>query len=221
VFALLVVYIKPTFGNWVFYIALAGCIAGWIYTFEKAKHKTWFFLSFIFTVLLLWFTLQLTAVQNLIVSTVSEKLSNSLKAKVSIQHIEYSFFDKMDLKGLLVEDRQKDTLLFAGSAKVNITDWFFVKSKATLKYVSLSNAVVNMQRTDSVWNYQFLIDYFSSPKKSTGKKASIEFDIKILQLENVHFNQIDKWVGKNMTAAVKKLDLFTDDINIEKKTNKP
>lgn len=216
-FALLVVYVKPTFGNWVFYIALAGWIAGWIYTFEKAKHKTWFFLSFILTVLLLWFTLQLTVVQNLIVSTVSEKLSNSLKANVSIQHIEYSFFDKMDLKGLLVEDRHKDTLLFAGSAKVNITDWFFVKSKATLKYMSLSNAVVNMQRTDSVWNYQFLIDYFSSPTKSTGKKAPIEFDIKILQLENVHFNQIDKWVGKNMTAAVKKLDLFTDDINIEKK----
>jgi TamB, inner membrane protein subunit of TAM complex len=214
---MLLIYVKPVYGNWVFYIALAGWIAGWFYTFEKARHKTWFFLSFILSVLFLWFTLQLSAVQNLIVSTVSEKLSDGLKAKVSIRHIDYSFFDKMDLQGLLVQDRHKDTLLFAGSAKVNITDWFFIKNKATLKYVSLTNAVVNMQRTDSVWNYQFLLDYFASPKKSSGKKASIEFDIKILQLENIHFNQVDKWVGKNMTVSVKKLDLFADDISIEKK----
>ncbi len=216
-FALLLVYVKPTYGNWAFYIALAGWIVGWLYTFEKNKHKSWFFLSFIITVVFLWFTLQLTVAQNWIVSAVSEKLSYGLKAKVTIQHIDYSFFDKMDLRGLLVEDRQRDTLLFAGSAKVNITDWFFIKSKATLKYVSLTNAVVNLQRTDSVWNYQFLFDYFSSSKKSTSKKASIEFDIKILQLENIHFNQIDKWVGNNMTIAVKKIDLFADDINIENK----
>ena len=179
VLAMLLVYVKPSYGNWVFFTALAVWIAGWLYTFEKAKHKSWFFLALVIPVFFIYFALQLTFVQNLIVTTVSEKLSDNLKSKVSIHHIEYSFFDKMDLKGLLVEDRQKDTLLYAGSAKVNITDWFFIKNKATLKYVSLSDAVVNMKRTDSVWNYQFLVDYFSSPKKSTAKKGGIEFDIKI------------------------------------------
>jgi hypothetical protein len=217
VLAILLIYVKPAYGSWVFFIALAGWIAGWLYTFEKAKHKSWFFLALILPVLFIWFTLQLTFVQNWIASTVSDKLSDNLKAKVSIQHIKYSFFDKMDLKGLLIEDRQKDTLLYAGSAKVNITDWFFLKTKATLKYVSLTDAVVNMQRTDSVWNYQFLIDYFSSPKKTTAKKSTIEFDIKILQLQNIQFNKIDKWIGKDLTVAVKKLDLFADDITIAKK----
>ena len=66
----------------------------------------------------------------------------------------------MAMNGLLVEDQKKDTLLYAGNASVNITDWFFLKNKATLKYVALDNALVNMERTDSVWNYQFLIDYF-------------------------------------------------------------
>ncbi len=136
---------------------------------------------------------------------------------MSIRHIDYSFFDKMDLRGLVVEDRQHDTLLFAGSAKVNITDWFFLKNKATIKYLSLTNAEVNMKRTDSVWNYQFLVDYFSSPKKKNNKKGGIEFDLKILQLQNIHFNQLDKWVGKNLTAAIQKLDLFANDIDASKK----
>ncbi|MDN3655116.1 translocation/assembly module TamB domain-containing protein [Ferruginibacter paludis] len=213
----LMVYVKPVYGNWVFGIAIAAWLAGWLYTFEKAKHKTWFFLWLLGMVISIWFTLQLTFVQNAIVSTVSGKLSDNLKAKVSIQRIDYSFFDKMDLRGLLVEDRQRDTLLYAGSAKINITDWFFLKNKATLKYVALTNAVVNMQRTDSVWNYQFLVDYFSSPKKSSGKKNTIEFDIKILKLENIRFSQLDRWVGHNMEVHIKKLDLFADDISLDNK----
>ena len=214
---MLLVYVKPSYGNLIFFIALAGWLAGWFYTFEKAKHKSWFVLALVIPVLFIWFALQLTFVQNSIVSTVSEKLSYNLKAKVSIQHIDYSFFDKLNLKGLLIEDRRKDTLLFAGNAKVNITDWFFVKNKATLKYVSLTDAVINMQRTDSVWNYQFLVDYFSSPKTSTTKKGGIEFDVKILQLQNIQFNKIDKWTGNDMKVAVKKLDLFADDIVLSKK----
>ena len=214
---MLLVYIKPVYGNWAFGFTIAAWLGLWFYTFEKARHKTWFFLWLLGMVMFIWFTLQLTFVQNTIVSAVSEKLSDNLKAKVRIQRIDYSFFDKMDLRGLLVEDRQKDTLLYAGSAKINITDWFFLKNKATLQYVSLTNTVVNMQRTDSVWNYQFLLDYFASPKKSSTKKGGIEFDIKILELHNIRFNQLDKWAGHDMTIGIKKLDLLADDINLDKK----
>ena len=216
VLAFLLIYVRSSYSTMVFFIALIAWIAGWLYAFEKMKHKTWFFLSFILGILFLWITLQISVVQNWIVSSVSAKLSDNLEAKVRIQHIDYSFFDKMNLKGLLVEDRQKDTILYAGSVKVNITDWFFVKDKIILKYVSLSDAVVNMHRTDSVWNYQFLIDYFSSPQKTTSKKG-IELDLNFLELQNIHINKIDKWVGKDMIVSIKKLELSTDYINVDKK----
>lgn len=215
--AMLIVYVKPNFDLWVFILAAAGWISGWLYTFKRAKHKSWFFLALFMPLLFIWMALHITFVQNWIVGTVSQKLSNGLKATVRIKHIDYDFFDKLNLTGLLIQDQKKDTLLYAGTAKVNITDWFFLKTKATLKYVSLTDATVNMHRTDSVWNYQFLIDYFASSKKSTSKKEGIQFDIKILQLQNVHFNKIDKWLGQNMIVAVKKLDLFADDISIAKK----
>ena len=96
----------------------------------------------------------------------------------------------MLVEGVLIEDRKKDTLLYAGTVKVNITDWFFFKEKPTLKYVGLSDAVINMNRTDSVWNYQFLVDYFSSSKTNTNTdKGSIKIDLKILDLKNIVFNK--------------------------------
>jgi len=165
----------------------------------------------------IWSTLHVRPVQNWLVGLVTANLSGKLHATISIRHIDYSFFDKMDLNGLLIQDQHKDTLLFAGNAKINITDWFFLKDKATLNYVELDNAVVNLQRTDSVWNYQFLIDYFSSPRRDTVKKAGIEFSLKELKFHNVSFKQTDKWNGKDMLVSIKNLELLTDEIDIAKK----
>ncbi len=152
------------------------------------------------------------------VKKVTAVLSTNLKTKVSIKHVNFSLFNKMLIEGVLVEDRKKDTLLYAGTAKVNITDWFFVKDKATLQYLGLSNAVVNLKRTDSVWNYQFLADYFTVPKNPNAKpKKGIEIDFKLVELENIRFNQIDKWIGHDMTLALNKLSVDADVIDFSKK----
>ncbi len=106
----------------------------------------------------------------------------------------------MHLEGVLIEDRDRDTLLYAGEVRVRITDWFFLKKKAELKYIGLENAVIKFQRTDSVWRQQFFFDYFASP--TTGEKkreAGIEFDLKQVELKNVTFIKKDGWLGEDMT----------------------
>ncbi len=122
----------------------------------------------------------------------------------------------MELKGLMVKDLQKDTLLYAGSVNVRITDWFFFKDKPQLKYIGFTNTVINTKRVDSVWNYQFIVNYFSSNDTST-KKGGIQFDIREVELENIHYNKTDEWVGKNVNISVKKLQLSADEINFAHK----
>lgn len=117
----------------------------------------------------------------------------------------------------MVEDRNKDTLLYAGAARVNLTDWFFFKDKVTLHYISLKDAIVNMNRTDSVWNYQFLLDYFVPAKKSKGNSGGFEFDLKDVELTNIRFNKIDKWIGQNMVGSLKKVDLKMEGADFKKK----
>ena len=124
----------------------------------------------------------------------------------------------MLLEGTLIRDKQKDTLLYAGEAKVLITDWFFFTDQVELEYVGLKEAVIHLNRTDSIWNYQFLIDYFSRPQKTTRKKSNIDLKLKELELDNVAIIQKDAWRGENLSAVVKSLDLYADEFDLEKKT---
>lgn len=204
--------------TWVFVGLLLGWLAFWLYVFKKRGQKIRFLLPPLLLILFTWGILQLTPVQNILVDKVTSSLSKQLHAKVSIRYINYHLFDKMALNGLLVEDLKRDTLLYAGSASFKITDWFFFKNKAVIHYIALDNALVNLHRTDSVWNYQFLADFFGGPAdSSTSSKEGIEFDFKKIQLTHVQFNQVDKWIGQNMLFSVEKMDLNAKQIDLNKK----
>lgn len=166
---------------------------------------------------LCWVALHIPVVQNWIIKKVAADLSSKLNTRISIKHIDFSLFNKMEMEGLLVEDQKRDTLLYAGKATVNITDWFFFKDKVTLHYIGLKDATVNMNRSDSVWNYQFMVDYFSGSSKSPSKKSKLELDFKIMEFEHVRFIRRDHWAGQEMSFSVKKMDIDTRQINPEKK----
>ena len=169
---------------WVFALLLVGWIAVWFYFFKERKQKIRFFLPVLLLIVFIWGILQITAVQNFIVGKVTTTLSKELHAKVKIDYINYHLFDKLAFNGLLVEDLKKDTLLYAGSASFKITDWFFFKNKAIIHYIALDKAVINLHRTDSTWNYQFIASFFAQPTNSStkSKESSIAFDFKKIEL---------------------------------------
>jgi len=140
-----------------------------------------------------------------------------LQTKVSLKRVDIDFFDRLVLQGLMVEDRNKDTVLYAGEAKVNLTDWFFVKDKIVFNNIALNDANINMVRTDSVWNYQFIIDYFSGPSNGNNKKSGPQIDVRELHLNNIRFNRVDNWVGQSMWVSLQKMDITLDSMNIDKK----
>lgn len=172
-------------------------------------------LSLILLLIVAWGLLQTDWGQNWIVGQVTKRLSRDLQSRVSIKHVDIDFFNKLNLEGVLVEDQKRDTLLSAGVVQVRITDWFFLKDKADLKYIGLGNAVIKLQRTDSTWNYQFLEQYFSSP--STGKKkqqSGISFNLQKVQMQNVQFLQRDAWLGRDMIVKLGSMDLDANKISI-------
>ena len=143
--------------------------------------------------------------QNYIVSRVTHRLSKDLNTTVSIRHVDFELFDKMLLQGTLVLDHNQDTLLYAGAVKVSITDWFFIKDEITLKYIGLDDAVINLNRKDSVWNYQFLVDYFSGPpkKEKDTTTSGTQLDLKQIELHNCKIWQQDKWHGNRLACIVR------------------
>lgn len=157
-------------------------------------------------------------VQNWLVKKVTGRLSKDLNTTVKIAHLNFNLamFNKMSLEGTLVKDHNKDTLLYAGKVNVRITDWFFLQDTIVLKYIGLQDAFINMHRTDSVWNYTFLSNYFSSP--ATGKtKSSINIDLKIVDLENIRFLRRDEWRGEDMLFYVRSLNIDAKQISLSQK----
>jgi hypothetical protein len=160
-------------------------------------------------------------VQNYIVHKVAAKLSSNLRAKVSIRHVDFDFFNKMLLQDALILDRKNDTLLYAGTARVNITDWFFFKDNIVLKYVGLDDGIIYLNRKDSVWNYQFMIDYFSSPgKKKDTSTNVVKLNLKTVELNRFKISQKDQWIGQNMLVSLSKLSLSADDFDMNNNTIK-
>lgn len=171
--------------------------------------------------MLLWLLVQTTPVQNWIVKQVTHKLSKNLQTKVSIKHVDFDLFNKMLLEGTLILDKKNDTLLYAGTAKVNITDWFFFKDNIVLKYVALDDGIININRKDSVWNYQFLADYFSSPSKKTDtSKNVVKLDLKIVEFNRIRIVQKDQWTGQDLLVSLNKMNLYTDDFDTKNHTIK-
>lgn len=149
-------------------------------------------------------------------------LSKELKTRVEVRHINFTLFNHVNLEGLYIEDHSKDTLLYGGQLQLDITDWFFRKDSADIKYVSLSDAVIHLHRdTDSIWNYQFIADYFSgnseSKQKTSQNSKGIALHLKILNLNNVLFQQKDEYKGKTTTLGIGKLKLKANQINLQDK----
>jgi hypothetical protein len=168
-----------------------------------------------------WGLIHLPAVQTWLVSTVTHRLSHDLHTRISIKHVNFSLFNKMLLDSTLIEDKKGDTLLYAGTVKVNITDWWFFKDQAQLQYIGLEDATIKLQRTDSVWNYQFLVDYFGTEPGKTGKEKdtakTMQLALKEIDLSRIHLLKRDSWRGEDMDLHLKGLHLDADTLNLTDK----
>ncbi len=186
---------------------------------KKVLHTIDFILDFsFFLIIAIILIIQTDWAQNKAIGIVAKKLSRDLNTEVSIRRIKIGFFDKLSLEGALIRDQKKDTLLYAGRLKLEITDWFFFKDKIELKHIGLENAVIRMSRYDSTWNYQFIIDSLA-PKKTTPKKtqSDIQLFLKTVDLKNVYVAYKDQWLGQDMVGSVGSLEMTAKEFNITSK----
>ncbi len=144
-------------------------------------------------------------------------LSKELKTEVALQKVSIGFFDKVNLEGLLIKDRQHDTILYAGKLKVRLVDWFFIKNKIELTYVGLEDAVIKQQRDSSaIWRDAFIGDYFSSGTKDTTPSKPIAFDLKKVDFKNIRYYKRDGWRGEDQLVKMGSLLLNANKIDLVK-----
>jgi hypothetical protein len=166
-------------------------------------------LLLVIVVSLLWLALQMPAVQNRMIKEATDYLSEKVQTPLSIDHIEIDFFSRLVLEGIYVEDLRGDTLLYAGSLKASLSLFAPLQQQVGIKGIQLNDAVVNLHRgRDSIFNFQFLVDAFSSdtPKDTTAAKGPPwQLGLEKLQLNAVRFTLLDSLAAMALQTNVTEL----------------
>ena len=169
--------------------------------------------------LILWFLVQSPPIQNRLVDLATKKASSITGTEISIGSVDFSLFNRFYLNKILIRDKQKDTLIYAGSLKLRITDWFFLNDKITVHYLGLDDAVIRTNRKDSIWNYDFLLNSTNPPKQDTAANApnALLMDIQKLELKNLQYLSKDMWRGEDQSINIQSLFLRAKEIDLKKK----
>ena len=187
----------------------------------------YFLAGIVILVLAIFLWIQTDWGKNVIRKKVQSYISTKTNTEFLIGSIDYSLPTWVELNGVLMRDQGKDTLLYGNRIKADIAMLGLLKGKYQIDKILLDNMYVNLTKkdTDSVFNYQFIIDAFKSKSETATKAdtATIDLSLKELTLKNVRFNMLDDQTGsytmmrvKDMHLQLNNLDVNTMNFDIDK-----
>jgi len=164
--------------------------------------------------------LKTPAVQSWLGKKVASVLSKKLETQIAVNRVSFSLLDRFSLQGLLVMDRQQDTIVYAQQLQLRLTDWFFIKDSIDLTHVQLEDAFIRLYRTDSTWRHQFIIDYFTKGASASSQSSnkSTPLHLHHLSLRSIRLERTDYWEGNSLHARVEKVELQADRLSTESKS---
>jgi len=189
---------------------------------KAIKVILWVVLISLLLIVIIAGLLQIPAVQNKIIHIATSFVSNKTRTKVEIKNISIRFPKTVVLEGLFLEDKKKDTLIYAGSAKINIALYSLFNSKIAVSKVSLNDAVIKLHstKTDPLFNYNFLITSFADSTQQTQtdtlQVSKWTFSLDKLYLNNIRFTYNDKYEGINVNVAIQKSEFSVNEISPKK-----
>ena len=81
--------------------------------------------------------------------------------------------------------------------------------------MGINNALIKVNRTDSVWNYQYIINHFASDKPSA-KKNITNFQVRKVEFNNIKILKNDAWRGELLTIKLKELLVEANQLDFDK-----
>ena len=113
--------------------------------------------------LIVYLAFQTSAVQTFVVRQITNQLSKKFHTHISIKRVDISFFNKLILKQVYIEDQKKDTLLYIDNLIATIDHLSLKKQEIKLSSVNLLRTKINVSfDRKHLPNYSFLMDSLRS-----------------------------------------------------------
>jgi hypothetical protein len=189
---------------------------------KTLKAILWVVGIFILLFIILAVLIQFPSIQTRIVQSATSIVSGKTHTRVEIKNVSISFPKTVVLKGLFLEDLKKDTLIYAGETKVNITLSDLLFSKIDVSSFALKDVTLHLNRTstDSLYNFNFLLKAFADTTKKEDtapkKPSKWKFNVEAISLTDIRFHFDDEYGGINAAIKLKELKLKMDKIDLQK-----
>ena len=163
--------------------------------------------------------------QNIIVGKATNYISGKTGTKVDIDKLYLTFSGNLSLKGLYLEDEQRDTLIYSQELEVSLALIPLIRGEEiNVKSIKWSGLKANVLKkiSSNQFNYQFLIDAFATSPDSTEVTSAPSSDPKI-RIDNVSFSDFhlkyhDESVGMNASIELGNLNLEIQKLDLEQMT---
>lgn len=205
--------------------------------FIKVILKSVLYLILIFFILnsVLYIVLSIPYVQNKLINIASKELSEMLKTEVKISEVRIDLFSKVSIKDLYVADQTQDTLVYAHFLAAQIKPLKFIfHDELKINNVELDDFLINVTAPDSIsdYNFQFIVDKFSSDSDSTKvdttssplnvvvdaieiSRGRLAYRIQDKEITPGEFNPSDIYVSDfKANVSIKSIDINSLDIHV-------
>ncbi len=147
--------------------------------------------------------------------TVAEKLSEELHTTITLSSVNYSFFKRVQVRDLYVEDLHGDTLIYSELTRLRIKQLRSDRKGVEIKKITLENAYVNFVADSSdVINTWFIVERLRKPHVPPEKKTRVH--IADIELIDSRFS-LSRMVKKPAASKVNYSDMHFAGLQIKVK----
>ncbi|HEV8272578.1 MAG TPA: hypothetical protein VGQ04_14805, partial [Chitinophagaceae bacterium] len=176
-----------------------------------------FIILFLLVILLL---IQTGPAQNILRVKAVAYLQKKLKTKVEVGKVYIGLPKNIILENVYIEDRQKDTLLSGGKIEANLDLFKLIfKNQMDIQSISLDNitAKIKRQLPDTAFNFQFVVDAFTTKDTLTtiADTSSYFISIPSVELNKIRIIYKDTITGTDAEAWLDHLDTRIDKMDYE------
>jgi hypothetical protein len=147
--------------------------------------------------IMLSFVVRIPRIQTFIVNRITSHLSEKIKSSISVGSIDFRFFNRLNIKDILIKDKYNDTLLYSHEIQVGIRQIDTQGKLIQLNRITFTDPVIGLI-TDSAGDMN-LLWYLNMMKarNDTVQKEKSAVRINSLEVVNGRFALINKSGGKS------------------------
>lgn len=159
----------------------------------------------------------------------TEIVSNRLNTKVKLDRVNVNIFHGLELDGFLIEDLQKDTLIYAGKLHSDFYNSLYGFMYRDFKFnnLNISDGLIRIKRTkdDPLNTLSQLFNPDYDPYKihaptaldtssSKLEKSPLNIELSALKLNNIRYENLDDLAGMDQIMDISRLEASMDTFDI-------